>query len=137
MCEICICAHGHLAQGMIEALRFFELYDPDHMCAINFYVDESDGKQCFDQWLDQQRSKPLKLILTDLAYGSVNQYVCAKVRHDPTCHVVTGMNLQLILELVAMRETLTIESIRSAVQAVQGSIIYMNDAFCKPDQEDE
>ncbi len=65
------------------------------------------------------------VVLTDLYGGSVNQ-ACMKYMDRPGVHLLTGVNLALLLQVITMEEG---EELREAVKEAREQVSYVNETM--------
>lgn len=120
-------SHGRLAEGMLDSV---EIITGKHtsIFTISAYKHENDDltKQ-LEHVLMQIPPDDELIIITDLIGGSVNNE-CMKLLSDDRIHLIAGLNLALVIELVTMiqfkQDTTTL--IDKALQNAKDSIVYCN-----------
>jgi len=123
MNQIIVATHAQLAEGFDKAVRFFKS-DADNITFINAYVQDNEFERHLRDELARWTGRNI-IVLTDIPGGSVNQ-VAAKLLAEYGFHLVTGVNLPLVLEMVMAADDLDDARIDEIVQQAQGQIIYMN-----------
>lgn len=136
MNKIIFCSHGRLCEGMLDTLKVFSLYD-EKMVAIPFYTEGIDGESLLTEILDTIKEEDQVVIFTDLQFGSVNQYVMQKCKGRENIHVISGMNLMVVLEILSAECSFSEDFIRQKVLDSQSSIVYINDLQHNMTDEDE
>ena len=133
MNQIILASHGKLAAGMKETVEFFggssiEILEQT-MTDSGF---ESRARALLEQYQDRNC-----VVFTDLMGGSVNQIFFFFLR-DLSFHLITGMNLAVVLECVFTQEEITSDFLRKAVESSKQQFGYMNDRFAvMADDEEE
>ena len=75
------------------------------------------------------------IIMTDLLGGSVNQYMMRSLL-KPNCHLLTGVNLELILNVLKLEETNDLAAdLQRCVSEAQNRICYVNSIIQKKGSE--
>lgn len=99
--EIVLASHSNLSIGMKDTAEFI-MGTQNKLHAIAAYVEE--GKSVYDQLEELVSSFGTKkvLFLTDLKGGSVNSAVSEYIVGKEKYFLVSGMNLALVLELLAV-----------------------------------
>lgn len=118
MLGIIICGHGGFASGMAQAMRQI-LGEQEAVIAIDFPESSTTAL------LQEQCEAALNLVdkgngvvfLTDLLGGTPFRVASTLALHQPNREVVTGTNLQLLLEMVLERDGLTARDFRSQALA--------------------
>ena len=113
-----IASHGEYAAGLASALRRLSGENADVMQTIMAGHEE-------ETWI----------IFTDLLGGSVNQYM---MRHllKPNCHILAGVNLELILDVLKLEETDDLAAdLQRCIDQAQTRICYVNSMLRKKGSE--
>lgn len=121
MSQIIISSHGKLASGMKNTLEYF---GAKNIIIIEQTVDESNFENKIRKILRDNLQKNC-IVFTDLLGGSVNQYFF-KCLKDFKFHLITGMNLQMILECVFKAEDLSSQELLQIIDASKQQCCYMN-----------
>ena len=128
-----IATHSTLAEGFWNALKFFN-QDIDNVEFLNCYVETNEVEKELRVRLEQYPDDKL-IVLTDIAGGSVNQ-TASKLMKEYSFHLITGINLGLLLELVFTGDELSDEMIAASVSQAQSQMIYMNRAAASEADDD-
>jgi PTS system mannose-specific IIA component/fructoselysine and glucoselysine-specific PTS system IIA component len=128
-----IATHSTLAEGFWNALKFFN-QDIDNVEFLNCYVETNEVEKELRERLEQYPDDNL-IVLTDIAGGSVNQ-TASKLMKEYSFHLITGINLGLLLELVFTGDELNDEMIAASVSQAQSQMIYMNRAAAMEADDD-
>ncbi len=128
-----IATHSTLAEGFWNALKFFN-QDIDNVEFLNCYVETNEVEKELRERLEQYPDDNL-IVLTDIAGGSVNQ-TASKLMKEYSFHLITGINLGLLLELVFTGDELSDEMIAASVSQAQSQMIYMNRAAASEADDD-
>lgn len=128
-----IATHSTLAEGFWNALKFFN-QDIGNVEFLNCYVETNEVEKELRERLEQYPDDNL-IVLTDIAGGSVNQ-TASKLMREYSFHLITGINLGLLLELVFTGDELNDEMIAASVSQAQSQMIYMNRAAASEADDD-
>ena len=128
-----IATHSTLAEGFWNALKFFN-QDIGNVEFLNCYVETNEVEKELRERLEQYPDDNL-IVLTDIAGGSVNQ-TASKLMKEYSFHLITGINLGLLLELVFTGDELNDEMIAASVSQAQSQMIYMNRAAAMEADDD-
>ena len=109
MLSIILTGHGGFASGMEKAMKQI-LGEQSQFIAIDFPETSSTAL------LTSQLEEAI-VFLTDLLGGTPFRVASTLAMQKPGCEVITGTNLQLLLEMVLEREGLSGEEFR--VQALE------------------
>ena len=103
MFKIALASHGSLCRGMRETARLFT-QDVSFIQIFPFYEEnpESDAEAQLDAWIQDIHEEDVVVMLTDILWGSVNQKIMLKLQNRTNVHIVTGLNLPLLLEMITM-----------------------------------
>ena len=117
-----IASHGEYAAGLTSAVCRLAGENPD-VTALCAYTDETP--------LETRMQK----IMTDLLGGSVNQYMMRSLL-KPNCHILAGVNLELILNVLKLEETDDLAAdLQRCVSEAQSRICYVNSFIQKKGSE--
>ena len=88
---------------MLETLQLFT-QETRHIQAIPFYTEdpERNPEAELEDFIRRLQETDTAIVLTDILWGSVNQQLMMKLNDKPQVHLITGLNLPLLLELVTM-----------------------------------
>ena len=131
MNQIIIASHGGLALGMKKTVEFFGgtniEYIEQTMTDTGF---NNNAKEMLEKYKEYNC-----IVFTDLSGGSVNQCFY-RLLNDYSFHLVTGMNLAVIMECVFASQDIDDEFIRNAIQLSKSQFTYMNDINLSDDDDD-
>lgn len=135
--HIVIASHSTLAQGMANALKFFE-GDNLKLTVLSAYVDNKPVEGQIEEIFDQFDKEDEVIVLTDLLGGSVNQKFFPYINR-PHTHLITGMNLSLAMAITMepVDGYLMPEKIQSIVSDAQSQVKYVNELANSADEDDE
>lgn len=136
-----IASHSHLAEGMVSALELI-VGKIDNLSFYNAYTEEEtgDNEHFKEKIMREINSIPKEddiIIMTDMFGGSVNNELLelCKIKN---CHLVTGMNLLLVIGLCLGSEEEPInEQIHRLVEEAKTGIIYCNELNSDSEFENE
>lgn len=134
MRKILLVSHGDFSKGilntakmivgdMAEAIETYSLYPGKNP---NDFVSQ------FEKELDPHNDY---IIIADLIGGSVHTAFCSLLRYS-NIYLFSGMNLNMILELLLTSEENTEEACKKAIESAKKGIILKN-GMENMDQEDE
>jgi mannose/fructose-specific phosphotransferase system component IIA len=137
MRRIILASHGDLAVGMRGTIEMI-LGKREDLVAFSL-TPEGKTTALVDQITKEiagSRSDET-IIVTDLIGGSVHTALAVLVG-EPGIHLLSGMNLSLLLELLLLPDgEIQAEQIYSCMAKGKKSIIYMNDEMKKYKEEKE
>lgn len=128
MRKFLLASHGRLAEGIYNSLQII-LGSNLNISTICAYVDENIN-------LEQQIRSAVSdisigdelIVITDLFGGSVNNEFMKYIEEDKI-HLIAGLNLPLIIELLTRQEDNTVKLIEDSLKASKKSIMYCNNAL--------
>lgn len=128
-----IASHGNFAAGILDSVELI-MGKQDNFEPLCAYRDgENDIKERVKALIEGKAPEDELIIVTDVFKGSVNnEFMNYTNRKD--VHVVAGMNLSLLLELVVNQDEDTDVMLREAIKTAQETIVFCND---KADVQDE
>ncbi len=134
MNQIILASHSKLAAGMNETIKFFT---GNQVEVLEQTMQDNNFENQVSEMLKKHEDKNC-VVFTDLYGGSVNQIFSRKLK-EHSFHLVTGMNLPVILECMFAQEDIDETFIRQAVNSAKEQFCYMNDvlqALTEDDEED-
>lgn len=100
MRHVIIATHAHFATGIAESIELLAGKAAD-VRTISAFVDGNDDvTKIADQILDGFDPEDQTVVCTDLLGGSVNNTFLNMVQTRPNVHLVTNVNLPVLLTLV-------------------------------------
>ena len=132
MNQIIIAAHGRLASGMKETLEFF---GARNIVILEQTVQESGFEAKVEKILQQYAGQNC-IVFTDLYGGSVNQIFFKNLRNY-SFHLITGMNLAMILECAFTETDLDGLHLKEIIANACRQTYYMNDLLLHCGEEDD
>ena len=132
MNQIIIASHGKLAEGMKKTVEFF---GGSNIEVLEQTLENSNFEKKVINLLEENKGKNC-LVFTDLLGGSVNQIFTRNLKSYPF-HLITGMNLAVILECIFAQEDIDENFIRNAIENSKAQFCYMNDVIKNMKQDDD
>ena len=112
----------------------------DNITAIPFFLndDKNDPEAELLKFCTSIGKNDVALVLTDILYGSVNQKIVLALGEMPNAHIIAGMNLPLLLELITLEESdINEKTISEKCNACKDSIVYMRNYEIQHSEDDE
>lgn len=135
--NIILCSHSRLCEGMLDTLELFSMKN-EHVFAVPFYTDALDGEQRLKEISEQISPEDITVIVTDVAFGSVNQIASRLFLDKPNFYLLSGMNLPMLMELSTLSpEDICEASLRECLKHTQENIIYVPDLMAEAQDGDE
>lgn len=131
MNQIIIASHGGLALGMKKTVEFFGGSNIEY---LEQTMTDTGFNEKAREILEKHKHKNC-IVFTDLYGGSVNQ-IFYRLLNDYDFHLVTGMNLSVIMECVFASVDIDDEFIRNAIQLSKTQFTYMNDVDLSNEDDD-
>lgn len=121
MFKVFLASHAHLASGMLSSVALFTHTD-GKLTTYDAYVDgvEDGLRQAIEEFLDSLEEGEDALLLSDLFGGSVNN-VMAEYAVRPHTRLVAGVNLPLLVELMAL-DSLDDGLLSNAIEQARGAM---------------
>lgn len=139
MVQIILASHGDLSKGMKDTLRMI-IGDVSMVEAFSSYRDENINiKDAVEKIVKEKYTKADIFILTDILGGSVNTEMMSLIRKYPKIHVLSGMNLPVVISLATHVGTISYSELEKIIIDSQQSIVYCNKLLneCRDVQEEE
>ena len=131
--EYLIASHGEYAAGLTSAVCRLAGENPD-VTALCAYTDETPLETRMQKIMAGHEAETW-IIMTDLLGGSVNQYMMRSLL-KPNCHILAGVNLELILNVLKLEETDDLAAdLQRCVSEAQSRICYVNSFIQKKGSE--
>lgn len=125
-----VVSHAHFASGIVSSVEMILGQQPN-LSAYCAYVDDLGDQflSVLTKQLDTRGPEDEIVILTDLFGGSVNNEILTLMRTHRV-HIITGMNLMLVMSLVMGDENQPLEElIEESIEASREGMKYCNTMF--------
>lgn len=135
MRKILIATHERYAEGIKAAAELILGPQPEvtTICAYTEDVSLADG---LEKYFSSCMQEDQVIVLTDIYGGSVNQ-ACMKYMDRPGRHLLTGLNLPLLLQVLTMGDTLEDNgAFQAVVKEAREQLSYVNDTLQKTPVDD-
>ena len=134
-----IATHATMAAGIRETLGILA-GDTSNISVINAFTEDKDPKSTIEAFLAETPEEDELIVMTDLMAGSVNQMFMPHLSRK-NFHVVTGVNLPVVLQLVMnFDDVMTEDYILETIEQAKSEIQYVNKAvaeFVANDTDDD
>jgi mannose/fructose-specific phosphotransferase system component IIA len=126
MKKILVAAHGIFAEALVKTMSMIA-GEQENITTFNFFTDDdkNDWDAEIKNYFDALSEDDELLICTDMFYGSVNQKFLPYLNRR-NAHLVTGVNLPALIELVAMEGELTRENIEGCLATAHEELFYVD-----------
>jgi fructoselysine and glucoselysine-specific PTS system IIA component len=126
MKKILVAAHGILAEALVKSISMIA-GEQENVTAFNFYADDDkkDWDAVIRNYFDALAEDDELLICADMFYGSVNQKFLPYLDRQ-NVHLVTGVNLPALIELVTMEGEFTRENIEECLTTAHEELFYVD-----------
>lgn len=116
-----------MAKGIVSSVELI-LGKQDNLEYLSAYVEgEPPFENELKKIIDGNKDNNL-IILTDLLGGSVNNEVISMVDGKDNIHLITGMNLILVISILLAEESNLPEQINQIIDESRKGILYFNDS---------
>lgn len=133
MKKVLLISHGYMARGIVSSVDII-LGKQDNLEYLSAYVEgESPFENELKKIIDDNKDNDL-IILTDLLGGSVNNEVMSMVDGKDNIHLITGMNLILVISILLADDSNLPEQINKIIDESRKGIIYFNDSTIIQDE---
>lgn len=130
--------HGTFADGIKESIKLIA-GDFKNLIALSCYMKENFNlKDEIDSILNEARNEEI-IVITDIFGGSVNNAFVERIPENPNLHVISGLNLPLMLELLGEYEDYNeaTELIKTSIKNNEDSVHYCNEEINKNIDDEE
>lgn len=124
MRKILIATHATYAEGIRAAAELILGKQPA-ITTICAYTEGVFLEEELEEYFMACKPEDEVVVLTDLYGGSVNQ-ACMKYMERPGVHLLTGVNLALLLQVITMEEG---EELQEAVKEAREQVSYVNETM--------
>ncbi len=116
-----------MAKGIVSSVELI-LGKQDNLEYLSAYVEgEPPFENELKKIIDGNKDNNL-IILTDLLGGSVNNEVISMIDGKDNIHLITGMNLILVISILLAEESNLPEQINQIIDESRKGILYFNDS---------
>ena len=138
MRQFIIASHAHFAAGINESVSLLS-GERDNVRTLSMYVDgNNDLAAAAAKMLDETPEGDDLVVCTDLFGGSVNNEFTLVAQSRPGTHLVTNMNLPLLIQLLFAEEGRdTAEVIREICVADDTRVKFVNDLIEDTEDDEE
>ncbi|MEW9676832.1 hypothetical protein ABRT01_11705 [Lentibacillus sp. L22] len=122
-----LASHGKLAEGILDSTEMIT-GKHDNVFTISAYKHEEDDlNRQLESVMVQINHDDELIIVTDIFGGSVNNE-CMKLLDDTRIHLIAGLNLALVIELVTQMnfKITTDELIHTSIKNAKDAMLYCN-----------
>lgn len=119
-----IATHGKMASGIKNTVEMLT-GKRDDIYTIDAYVENQEFVETFERLLSLFEDEYI-YVFTDIVSGSVNQAISGFLKNR-RIHLITGINLPVIMELVLRNEELGDEEISAIIEEARQHLIYVNE----------
>lgn len=134
MRKFIIASHGRLASGMKSSLEIL-LGSADHVTVLDAYMDQTRVEDGIETFFAKCSDDDQKFLLSDLYGGSVNQ-VLYRYSDRVDTYLIAGVNLAVVLELVAGESHLNEDELQSILQESRNALCLVKHDHAEIVQED-
>ncbi len=118
MVKIILVTHGHLAQEMLEtAAQIIGKPSDEGLAAFSVTAASSVEKEAAKLHEMLQSCTEGAVILTDIFGGSATNISLTASKDLPLCHVITGLNLSMLLTALNSRKKLSAKELAEKIEA--------------------
>lgn len=125
MVKFMLASHGTFAEGIKSALELILGKQPNVSTICAYVNGENDVKPRIKDFIEHIQPDEEWIIVTDVFGGSVNNEFMNYLRNH-RIHLVSGMNLPLLVELVTNPSESAEDKIQSALEVAKEEIKYCN-----------
>lgn len=127
MFKFVMATHGNFAKGIKESIRLIA-GEFDNLQALSCYTEENFNLNGEIEEILKYQDGDI-IVITDVFGGSVNNAFMEKTVENKNLHVISGLNLPLMLELLGEQEEYTKgeDLIRESIKNTSDAVHYCND----------
>lgn len=139
MIQIILASHGDLAKGMKDTLSMI-IGDVSMVEAFSSYRNEDVNiRDTVEEILKEKYAESDIFIFTDILGGSVNTEMMSLIKEYPKIHVLSGMNLPIVISIATQTVEISESLLQQIIQESQQGIVDCNKLLneCKNMQEED
>lgn len=126
MVQIILASHGDLAKGMKDTLSMI-IGDVSMVDAFSSYRNEDvNVREAVEKIVKEKYSEADIFIFTDILGGSVNTEMMSLIKEYPKIHVISGMNLPIVISVATQVEEVSESLLQQIIQESQQGIVDCN-----------
>lgn len=126
MVQIILASHGDLAKGMKDTLSMI-IGDVSMVDAFSSYRNEDVNiREAVEKIVKEKYSEADIFIFTDILGGSVNTEMMSLIKEYPKIHVISGMNLPIVISVATQVEEVSESLLQQIIQESQQGIVDCN-----------
>lgn len=128
--KILLCTHGDMANGMINSLELIT-GGVVNVSALSVNMEDTIDfvRSKIEDFINSCELEDDKIILTDIPGGSTTQASFYYINTSKRVHVITGLNLGLLLEIYLSSEEDIVELLKNSLQAAKETLNYLNSSY--------
>ena len=139
MIQIILASHGDLAKGMKETLGMI-IGDVSMVEAFSSYRNEEvNVGEIVEKIVREKYIEADIFIFTDILGGSVNTEMMSLIKEYPKIHVISGMNLPIIISVATQANEISESLLQQIIEESQQGIVDCNKLLneCKNIKEED
>jgi mannose/fructose-specific phosphotransferase system component IIA len=135
--RIILVSHGRLALGMQDTIQFI-MGEVPNLTAYAAYVDRNETEYVYGIEAELQQHPEEKFVIcTDVLGGSVNTTMIQLLKDYHNVELIAGMNLPLVLQLLAQNDIEDEGSLKHIIQSAQAALVDVNALLVKQQSGEE
>ena len=139
MIQIILASHGDLAKGMKDTLGMI-IGDVSMVEAFSSYRNEEvNVREIVEKVVREKYIEADIFIFTDILGGSVNTEMMSLIKEYPKIHVISGMNLPIIISVATQANEISESLLQQIIEESQQGIVDCNKLLneCKNIKEED
>ncbi|NOW06326.1 PTS sugar transporter subunit IIA [Clostridium beijerinckii] len=139
MIQIILASHGDLAKGMKDTLGMI-IGDVSMVEAFSSYRNEEvNVREIVEKIVREKYIEADIFIFTDILGGSVNTEMMSLIKEYPKIHVISGMNLPIIISVATQANEISESLLQQIIKESQQGIVDCNKLLneCKNIKEED
>ncbi|ALB44312.1 MULTISPECIES: PTS sugar transporter subunit IIA [Clostridium] len=139
MIQIILASHGDLAKGMKDTLGMI-IGDVSMVEAFSSYRNEEvNVRETVEKIVREKYIEADIFIFTDILGGSVNTEMMSLIKEYPKIHVISGMNLPIIISVATQANEISESLLQQIIEESQHGIVDCNKLLneCKNIKEED
>ena len=136
MVNFIIASHGKLAEGFLSALEIL-MGKREDIDVVSAYLDEEPLEAKTKSIFSKYAPEDTVIVFTDMYGGSVNRHFAQMALEKDNVHVISGVNLGLMLEVIMqMEEGFDKAQLLEIIDRSRSLLCYVNDKLLEDDDDE-
>lgn len=125
MSIVIVASHSEMANGIKQTVEYI-MGEQTNLYAIPAYTQGFENVEESVEKIMKEHPNEQAYVLTDLLGGSVNSEIKNIMGRYPKLHLITGVNLSLVIQILLVNDTTMENEIIEIIEQAKNGVVYMN-----------